>query len=222
MRRRLEFLSMISVIGLVAFFLWTHHNAVATPVTALPSSDAQDDNQPHYPEQQQARDMVTIASPLADYMSRSRGDRGARAADDVGARPPDSSEHIAGSPVGTGNPILHKTFPLTKSADLPFEIPPHAATPKLHGTYHSFFQQAGPSDGDGADVDFLLLNQQQYSDLINQRPGDALFSAEGAHDQEVNVTLPPTLNQPVMYYLVFRNASNEGKVGVQADFRVDF
>jgi hypothetical protein len=226
MRRLLDLLSMISVIGLIGFFLWARHNAVATPASALPSaalqSDAQDDNQPHYPEQQQAREIVTIASPLADLMSRVRGGKESSDADDSGSRSSDPSEHVTDSPIGTSNAILHKTFPLTKAANLPFEIPPHAATPKLHGTYHSFFQHAGPTDGDGADVEFLLLNQQQYSDFINQRPGDALFSADGAHDQEVNVTLPPTFNQPAKYYLVFRNGSNQGKIGVQADFRIDF
>jgi hypothetical protein len=223
MKRLLELLSIISVIGLAAFFLWTHHNAAATPVAAAPSpalqSDAQDDNQPHYPEQQQAREIVTIVSPLADYMSRSHG--GAQDTNDSDSPQPVAS-HISGSPVGTSNPILHKTFPLAKAADLPFEIPAHAATPKLHGIYHSFFQHAGPSDGDGADVEFLLLNQQQYSNFINQRPSDDVFSAGGAHDQEVNVNLPPTFNQPVKYYIVFRNGSNAGKVAVQADFRVDF
>jgi hypothetical protein len=227
MRRLLELLSMISVVGLIGFFLWARHNAVATPASALPSAvssstDAQDDNQPHYAEQQQAREIVTIASPLAELMSRVRGGSQTSDADDSGSRPFDPSEHVTDSPVGTSNPILHKTFQVAKAANLPFEIPSHASTPKLHGTYHSFFQHAAPGDGDGADVEFLLMNQQQYSDFIDQRPGDALFSADGAHDQEVNVTLPPTLSQPVKYYLVFRNGSNAGKVGVQADFRVDF
>jgi hypothetical protein len=214
---------MISVIGLVAFFLWVHHRTVAAPVAptaTLPTTDpAPDDNQPHYPEQQQARDMVTIAGPLANYMSRAHG--GARDANDSDSEQAVASDHGTASPVGTGGPILQKTFQLAKAANLPFEIPPHAAIPKLHGTYHSF-QNAGSNDGEGADVEFLLVNQQQYSDLINQRPGDALFSADGAHNQEVNVTLPPTLNQPAKYYLVFRNSSNQGKVAVQADFRIDF
>jgi hypothetical protein len=230
MRRLLDLLAMVSVIGLIGFFLWARHSAVSTQAATLPSatsqSDAQDDNQPQYPEQQQARGIVTIASPLAELMSRVRSGQetsnSETSNDDSGSRPSVSSEHVTDSPVGTGNPILHKTFQVAKAANLPFEIPPHAATPKLHGTYHAFFQHAAPSDSDGADIEFLLLNQQQYSDFINQRPGDALFSADEAHDQEVNITLPPTLNQPVKYYLVFRNGSSAGKIDVQADFRVDF
>jgi len=67
------------------------------------------------------------------------------------------------------------------------------------------------------------MNQQQYTDLLNKRPADALFSAEGAHDQEVNFTLPPTIDKPVKYYLVFENGSaGAAKVAVQADFRVDY
>jgi hypothetical protein len=226
MRRLLDVLAMISVIGLIGFFLWARHSAVSAEAVTQPSpapqSGAQDDNQPHYPEQQQARGIVTIASPLADFISRVHGNQGNSEANDSGSSSPGPSEHVTDSPVGTGNPILHKTFQVAKAANLPFEIPPHAAIPKLHGTYHSFFSHAGASDSDDANVEFLLMNQQQYSDFINQRPNDAVFSADGAHDQEVNVTLPPTLNQPVKYYLVFRNGSNAGKISVQADFRVDF
>jgi hypothetical protein len=35
--------------------------------------------------------------------------------------------------------------------------------------------------------------------------------------------LPPTINQPAKYYLVFRNSAHEtGEKLVQADFHIDF
>jgi hypothetical protein len=51
----------------------------------------------------------------------------------------------------------------------------------------------------------------------------ALFTADASHDQDVNVTLPPSQDQPRKYYLVFRNSpGGAAKKLVQAQFTVDF
>jgi hypothetical protein len=132
-------------------------------------------------------------------------------------------DHIAASPVGGSNSILHKTFAVATMAKFLFEIPSHAATPHLHGTFRSFLQQAAPSSDDSGNVDFLVLNQQQYGELASGRRSEALFSAEATHDQEVNLGLPVSQDQPQKYYLVFRNSSNEeGRKLVEANFTVDF
>jgi hypothetical protein len=119
-------------------------------------------------------------------------------------------------------PVLHDKFPVSRIADLPFQVPPHAATPQLHGTFRSFLPaSAKPTSDTDADVEFHLLNDQEYSNFLNAKPSQALFSADATHDEEVNASLPPTLNRPVTYHLVFRNESRKKKV-VQADFRLDF
>ena len=137
---------------------------------------------------------------------------------------PHPLDRIAASPVGSKNVILHKTFSVGTLTRFSFEIPSHAATPHLHGAFRSFAQQqAAQSSDDGGNVDFLVLNQQQYADLATGRQSEALFSAESTHDQEVNLGLPVSQDQPQKYYLVFRNASTaEGRKLVQADFTVDF
>jgi hypothetical protein len=133
------------------------------------------------------------------------------------------SDHISASPVGSTNSILHKTFGVTRLTKFAFEIPSHAATPHLHGTFRSFLQQAVRSSDDSGNVDFLVLNQQQYADLATGRQSEALFSAESTHDQEVNLGLPVSQDQPQEYYLVFRNSSSgQGRKLVEADFTVDF
>ena len=72
-------------------------------------------------------------------------------------------------------------------------------------------------------LEFLRLNQQQDSDLVNGRPGDALFSADDTSIGKVNFTLPPTFNPPAKRYLVFRSSSPRASQRVvQADFRIDF
>jgi hypothetical protein len=141
-------------------------------------------------------------------------------------RPPEKPhplDHISSSPVGSTASILHKTFAVATLTKFSFEIPSHAATPLLHGNFKSFMQQAAHSSDDSGNVDFLVLNQQQYADLATGRQSEALFSAESTHDQEVNLGLPVSQDQPQKYYLVFRNSSRaEGKKLVEANFTVDF
>lgn len=229
--------SLVLVIG--ASYAWTHKGHF------LPGFAAErPPQQPEatYAEAEEAQKLVVVTGPLADAMLRQKP------ANLVTLQPIAQQTTAAGdagqSPVGSSTELLHKTFRVNAIVDLPFEIPAHAATPTLHGTYRSFLAPSGsrqsnlePSGGQqgdsashvaissdtAADVDFLVLNERQFGDFINGRPGDAMFSADSAHDGEVNFSLPPTLSKSSWYYLVFRNASPAAdKKVVQADFRVDF
>lgn len=134
------------------------------------------------------------------------------------------SDHIAPSPVGTTTVIVHKTFAVTSAVKFQFEVPPHAANPQFHGTYHSFAKVSGvQSADDSGDVDLLLMNDQQFADFLHGNAADVVYSVDSSHDQDVSLNLPATMDQPVQYYLVFRNSSSSrGKKVVQADFQVDF
>jgi len=170
-----------------------------------------------------AQGMVTITGPLADYMSHQPSD--SKSQSSTSSHQPTQMDLVDdSSPVGTSTPILHKTFEVAALVNLPFDIPPHASNPQLHGTYRSFLPKGGVAvDEASADVEFLLLNQQQFDTLLSGHESDAVFSAEDAHNQEVNTDLPPSFAQPARYYLVFRNNSHaKGKKLVQANFRVDF
>jgi hypothetical protein len=213
-------LTVSCVLVLIGSYTWTHRQHVAVAVAAPTTEPAE--TQGTYAEMREADQMVTVTGPMADYMSRQKPSK-------VETLPavsytPSAIEHVGDSPVGTSRDLLHKTFAIASAVDLPFEIPAHASNPQLRGIYRSYVKQGGAQSGeDAADVEFLLLNQQQYTEFLNGRPGEAIFAAEDAHDQEVNTNLPPTLDQPVRYYLVFRNNSHDaGKKVVQADFRIDF
>ena len=79
-------------------------------------------------------------------------------------------DRVTTSPSGSKT-ILHKTFSVTTSASFPFEIPAHAATPHLHGNYKSFVKQISADAGDdAANVDFLILKEDQYIDFARGRP----------------------------------------------------
>jgi hypothetical protein len=214
------------VLVYVTSYAWEHrpHRSITSPTEQTPEAEATD------PQAQEAQKMITVTGPIADYLSRhtpaGAGTSGESSVETARYSPhrPSALDHVGDSPVGTSAAVLNKTFRIATVVDSPFEIPAHAASPQLRGTYHSFVQPQGTaSSDDSADVEFLLLNQQQYTDFLNRRPSDALFSADSAHNGEVHVSLPPTRDHPAKYYLVFRNSSpSEGKKAVQADFRVDF
>ena len=123
--------------------------------------------------------------------------------------------------MGTSQTVLQKTFKLKASETFLFEIPAHAVRPHLHGIFTSFVGPVRGASDHTANLDFLILNQEQQAASADNRASDALFSVEASHNQEVNFDLPPSMNQPVAYYLVFRNSGKGSKI-VEASFSVDF
>jgi hypothetical protein len=164
---------------------------------------------------------VTLAGPLAEYMSKEDSAKSEKI--ETITYTPVASDYVGGSVVGTSRVVLKERFRLAGVVDVPFEVPAHAAMPQLHGTFRSFIQPNGkPSSDTRADIDFRLLNEEEFAQLVNGQPSESLFSADATHDQEVNATLPPTLNKPVKYHLVFMNDARVTKKVVQPDFRIDF
>jgi hypothetical protein len=162
-----------------------------------------------------------VVGPLAQWMQNQKQEQ---APQERRVGKPHALDHIAESPVGTSTAIVRKTFGVSAPARFSFEIPAHAASPQLHGTFRSFVRQAGVQSSDeSADVDLLLMNGEQYADFLRGQPADTVYSVDASHDQDVSFGLPATLDHPAQYYLVFRNASSSvAKKIVQADFQVDF
>lgn len=176
----------------------------------------------------EAQRIVGITGPLADYVTHHSASQSA------GTEPeqietlspvsdkPNPEDHVGGSVVGSTIPLLHRTFRVRSAVQLAFVVPAHAANPHLRGTYESFAKGPNAQSGD-ADVEFLVLNDQQFAAFLNKHSGESTFSAEDAPSLEVNATLPPTVDQPEAYHLIFRNNSRgPGIKFVQANFRMEF
>lgn len=214
-------------IGLLGGALYyRNHAAQARLHTAEQSQD--DEAKPKANFQDQAKDkMVKFAGPLAELFDKSESD-GANAEDKlekpVPLRKPHPRDLIASSPVGTSTAIVHKTFSVSSAANFAFQVPPHAASPQLRGSYHSFVPASrDQTNDDPGDVDLLLMNNEQYADYLKGQPADVVYSVDSSHDQDVSLGLPATLDQPAQYYLVFRNSSgSHSRKAVKADFRIDF
>lgn len=217
----------LMVSGLILLFLgysgWMHfkQSTDSVELQAGPITEQARKAQQAYSDPQDANQPVSMAGPLANFM---KGKLVTKPEDiETVIYEPTASDHVGGSVVGTRNEVLHQTFLVAGTVDLPFEVPAHAYNPQLHGSFRSFIQAGGAPTTAPGDVDFLLLNEEQYAALIGGHPSDALFSADASHDQEVNANLPPTLNQPLNYHLIFRNTSPKaGKRVVKADLQIDF
>jgi hypothetical protein len=175
------------------------------------------------PAAQDPDKMGAVVGPLAQWM-RDGKQAQAQPPEDRPARKPHPNDHIAESPVGTSSAIVRKTFAVSAPAKFAFEVPAHAASPQLHGTFRSFVRQAGVQSSDeSADIDLLLMNGEQYANFQHGQPADTVYSVDSSHNQDVSFGLPATMDKPAQYYLVFRNGSaSAAKKVVQADFQVDF
>jgi len=215
--------AMVVLFG--GIYAWKH----VRQAPLAPPAQPQVAENPTYAEAQEAQKTVAFTGPLADYMARRQGAPEAQAAQPVETlqvvpAKPSESDHVGGSVVGTSMPILETSFRVRGAVQVPFEVPAHAASPRLRGSYRSFQKVAGEQNGDsGAEIAFLVLNDQQFNDFVNGRAGEATFSADDARQQEVNTGLPPTMNQAQKYHLLFlNNSQGRDKKFVRADFRMEF
>jgi hypothetical protein len=224
---------LAALLGIAAFWgglsYYQNHSMQSKPHAGISSqelvSQPTDDQQPDANAKSglpEAGQYVKVNGPLANWMDKINPWH--KTPEAVASSAPHVSEHIASSPVGTSSAIVHKTFAITSAAKFTFEVPPHAASPQLNGSYRSFMQQSGTQSSDeSADVDLLLMNAEQYGEFAAGHPADVVYSVDSSHEQDVSFVLAATFDQPARYYLVFRNSSGHpGKKVVQADFRVDF
>jgi hypothetical protein len=195
-----------------------YHDRASTAKAQIAEQAVEPEVKPVAPASDKA---VEVAGPLAQWMQNQRPDQ---APEERRVVKPHALDHIAESPVGTSSAIVRKTFAVSAPAKFSFEVPPHAASPQLHGTFRSFVRQAGVQSSDeSADIDLLLMNSEQYADFLRGQPADTVYSVDSSHDQDVSFGLPATMDKPAQYYLVFRNSSASApKKVVQADFQVDF
>jgi hypothetical protein len=173
------------------------------------------------PKVEQPDPLIVMRGPLVDYMQQEAPSEAG--ATDHPARGPFPGDRIVGSPAGTSLDVVRRTFALKTTAKFAFEIPAHATSPQLRGSYQSSVRREGAESSDeSADVEFLLMNEPQYAELLRGRQVTVLFFVQSSHSQQVQFALPATMDQPARYCLVFRNRTGgEAKKIVHAEFRVD-
>lgn len=126
----------------------------------------------------------------------------------------------ASSTAPVADKYLCATFPLKKSAQFTFIIPPHTVSPRLHGTFQSSTKHGVSDDARDPQIELMLLSAPQYDDFIHGRPGDSTFELEAA-SQTVDFLLPAAHDKPQEYHLVFRDSAERPKLFVKAEFAVN-
>lgn len=139
--------------------------------------------------------------------------------------PESSLDRVSQGPRLPPQRVTHGLSRLDKSQKLPFEVPPHQLTPRLQGSFTSFVQGAGGAriNDESADVELMVMTEEQYDAYIHKRSAESLYAIEPSHDHSVSIALPATQSEAAHYYAVFRrNDDVKTPVWVNADLSVAF
>ena len=121
--------------------------------------------------------------------------------------------------------VTHGVSKLDKFQKFPFDVPAHALTPRLQGSFSSFVQGNGGAriSDESADVELLVMTEDQYDAFTHHRSAESLYAIDPSHDHGVSIALPATQETGAHYYAVFRR-SVDGKtpIWVNADLSVEF
>lgn len=121
--------------------------------------------------------------------------------------------------------VTHGLSKLEKSQKFPFDVPPHALTPRLQGSFTSFVQGAGGAriNDESADVELMVMSDDQYDAFSNHRSAESLYAIEPSHDHGVSIALPATQGTGAHYYVVFRRTTDgKSPIWVNIDLSVEF
>jgi hypothetical protein len=134
-------------------------------------------------------------------------------------------DHVSHGPGLPPQTVAHGISKLAKYEKFPFEVPPHALTPRLRGDYSSFMQGQGGAriSDESADVELMVMSDEQYDAFSSGRSAESLYAIEPSHDHAVSIALPTTQETAVRYYAVFRRTTDGKKpVWVNTNLTVEF
>ena len=161
---------------------------------------------------------ASVVGPLAVWMHEANpapGKESARA----WSWPLQPMDH-ASSAAPLADKYLRANFPLIKSAQFTFVIPPHTVNPRLRGSFRSSIGHTGSPAAKDAEIQLMLLDAQQFDDFIHGRPGESTFELQSS-SHTVDFLLPAVHDRPQEYHLVFRDPAERARLFVQADFSVN-
>ena len=166
---------------------------------------------------------ATVISPLTILKGQAKATT--TKPDDFIPQEPLLIDHRLDLPVDGPKSVLHKVFSVNKYAQFAFVVPPHEGNARLRGTLRSFTKRNDPDSTSGsiADVDLMLLSDQEFQDFLHGQPQTATYELDSVHNQMVDWRVPTTYADPQTYHLVFSNSGSGTKIKfVEADFTIKF
>jgi hypothetical protein len=135
------------------------------------------------------------------------------------AGPLSTLDRVYGSVPAGPHRLLRRRLSLKSYLGFSFTVPAHALHPKVEGTFKSVGRSSEP---DVTNVDVMLLNPEEFEDLLSHHGGYASFSTTG-HAGQVDWALSPTILAPQKYYLVFHNPLEQSVAELlDVDFTISF
>lgn len=162
---------------------------------------------------------VKVIGPLASAMQPEQQDDVNGTDNSAIAEPanqPTAFDHVV-QPSSSAPHRFRSTFVVKSYKYYRFSVPVQASSPKLHGRFAAFTATA---DKNAAVADVLLLDEDQFDDLVHGRPNEAVFSSTSSAGI-IDVTLSPGVLEPKKYYLVFRTPDRRPRI-VSADVTASF
>ena len=166
--------------------------------------------------------IATIVGPLVTWQKRHKARDSEQEPADYEPSPLDRPVSFEAAEPKT---LIQTTFQVKKYSQVVFIIPPHQGHPRLQGDFESFtrLRDPGNSSGATADIDVMLLTDQELDNVLHGRPVNATVELDSTHSQAVVWGIPPTFDQPQQYHLVFANSAPGAKPKfVKAQFTVSF
>ncbi|MGE5083756.1 MAG: hypothetical protein ACM3ND_12770, partial [Acidobacteriota bacterium] len=112
--------------------LYAYRRMQQVPLVA-PAVPPKSSEKTSYAEAKQAAQAVKMVGPLAEYMANQEGPTPAAKDVETVTWIPTASDHVGGSVVGSTAPILRKSFTVRSAVQVAFQVPAHAASPRLRG-----------------------------------------------------------------------------------------
>ena len=122
------------------------------------------------------------------------------------------------------NIVPNVVFLLRHYSQVSFAIPPHQGNARLRGTFRSFTKRSDPDSSSDrtAAIDLMLLNEEEYNQLLHGQPQSVTYELGSANNQRIDWRVPTTYADSQTYHLVFGNSPG-GKIKyVEADFSISF
>jgi hypothetical protein len=223
MKRSFVWLPMIVLLTLVC-------GCSKKPVTPaqVPNADQAREAEPDVPVIQAATPedpgpMATVVQPLA--MLKGQAKQPATKQQAEVTREPLTVDHPVYLLPEESRNFLRRVFPVKKYVQFAFVVPPHQGHPMLRGVFQSFTKRDAPDSTSDktADVDLMLLNDQEFDQFRHGQLESATYELDPAHNQMVDWGVPASFDQPQEYHLVFSNSDGStGTKFVKADFTVSF
>ena len=215
--------SALLIVGLVVLLFGLQRNTI--PQAKLSKTEPPSQEQVEEPVIKPATPedpgpIATVVVPL-DVLKKqaNRSD-----AETVPVREPVAIDNVVSVEPGKPKHLLHNMFSVNHRAQFGFLIPAHQVNARLHGTFQSFTKRNDPDSSDrSADIDLLLLNDEEFNQFLHGQPQSVTYELNSAHNQMVDWWIPATRADAKTYHLVFINSANDIKPKfVQADFTLTF